>query len=164
MLIRPATIADAPAVTAIYNAEGVATTASYDLEPVSVAERERYIAAHLEAGLPFYVAEDAGAVVGYACYGEFRAKLGYRYSVEHSVYVCASHRGCGVGKALLERLIAAARTANLHTMVAVIDAANVSSIAFHAGFGFEPAGIWPEICWKFEAWHDVAVMTLKLGD
>ncbi|MDR0435299.1 MAG: GNAT family N-acetyltransferase [Propionibacteriaceae bacterium] len=164
MLIRPATLADAPAVTAIYNAEGVATTASYDLEPVSVAERERYIAEHLDAGLPFYVAEDATTVVGYACYGGFRVKPGYRYSVEHSVYVASSHRGRGVGRALLSELIATARAAGLHVMVAVIDAANSSSVAFHAGFGFEAAGIWPEICWKFGAWHDVAVMTLKLGD
>lgn len=162
MRIRPATLADAPAITAIYNTEGVGTTASYDLEPVSVAERERYIAGHLEAGLPFYVAEVDGVVVGYACYGEFRVKPGYRYSVEHSVYVAAAQQGCGVGKALLAQLIADAQAAGLHVMVAVIDAANVSSVAFHANFGFQPAGIWPEICWKFDAWHDVAVMTLRL--
>jgi phosphinothricin acetyltransferase len=164
VLIRQAKLSDAVAVTAIYNAEGVATTASYDLEPVSVADREAYIAEHLSVGLPFYVAECAGEVVGYACYGEFRVKPGYRYSAEHSVYVARSYQGRGVGKALLAQLLADARIAGLHVMVGVIDAANTASVAFHASFGFQAAGVWPEICWKFGTWHDVAVMTLRLTE
>ena len=54
-----------------------------------------------------------------ACEADWRAFDGYRYTVEHSVYVRSDARGCGVGRHLMTVLIARARKLGKHVMVAV---------------------------------------------
>ena len=87
--VRPATRADVPAILGIYNEAVLNTTASYDLEPVSLASRLAWYDEKQENGRPVWVVERSGEVLGWSTYGEFRAKPGYRYSAEHSVYVAA---------------------------------------------------------------------------
>jgi phosphinothricin acetyltransferase len=164
MLIRPATDSDVPALTHIYNTQGIATTASYDLEDVSEDDRLKWLNQHVDAGLPVAVAEVEGKVVGYATYAPFRTKPGYRFTVEHSVYVDGDYHGRGIGEALLNWAISSARDAGAHVMVGVLDAANTASIALHRKAGFVDAGTWEQVCWKFGTWHDVALLTLNLSE
>lgn len=104
-LLRPATLEDAPALREIYNHAVTHTTASYDLEPVSLEERQGWLRARQAAGWPVVVAELEGEVTGYGSYGTFREKPAYRLSAEHSLYVSPTQQGRGVGSLLLSWLI-----------------------------------------------------------
>ncbi|HEY5758785.1 MAG TPA: GNAT family N-acetyltransferase [Steroidobacter sp.] len=108
------------------------------------------------------VEDEAGALMGFATYGVFRERPAYKYTVEHSVYVHQDHRGKGLGLALMERLIEAARAQDLHVMVGGIDATNAVSIAMHEKLGFVLAGTIRESGFKFGAWLDLAFYQLTL--
>ncbi|AQP47841.1 GNAT family N-acetyltransferase [Tessaracoccus aquimaris] len=161
--IRPATHNDIPAITEIYNEAGVGTTASYALEPVTVADRRAWFDRLAAENHPVLVLEDDGVVIGYASYGSFRSLGGYAYTVEHSVYISTGHRAAGLGRMLMNALIDVARGNRVHVMVGVIDAANSESIAFHERLGFEVSGKLPEVGRKFDRWLDVVFVTLVLA-
>ena len=100
--------------------------------------------------------DEEGRLLGFASYGPFRAWPAYKYTVEHSVYVHRDHRGKGVGRALLERLIARAGEQDLHVLVGGIDVENRASIALHEGLGFVHAGTIRHAGFKFGRWLDLA--------
>ena len=86
--IREAGPPDAGAIAAIYNDAVTGTTAVWNLTPVDAANRAAWMEARQAAGYPVLVATGAdGAVLGYASFGDWRAFDGYRFTVEHSVYV-----------------------------------------------------------------------------
>jgi len=108
------------------------------------------------------VEDENGALMGFASYGVFRERPAYKYTVEHSVYVHQDHRGKGLGLALMERLIEAARAQDLHVLVGGIDATNTVSIAMHEKLGFVHAGTIRESGYKFGSWLDLAFYQLTL--
>ncbi|MDI4664585.1 N-acetyltransferase family protein [Xanthobacter autotrophicus] len=164
MPIRPATPADIPAIAAIYD-EAVRTgTASFELTPPGVAEMTRRHAAVVEAGFPYLVMEEDGGVLGYAYASAFRPRIAYRHTVENSIYVAPAAQGKGIGRALLEALIAACAARGFRQMVAVIgDSANAGSIRLHRACGFADVGILPATGLKFGRWIDTVLMQRPLG-
>ena len=110
------------------------------------------------AGLPVLVAEEGGAVCGFASYGPFRAFDGYAETVEHGLYVAREAQRRGHGAALLGALVARAEAAGLHVMVAAIEARNEASLALHERFGFARVGLMPEVGRKFDRWLDLVLM------
>lgn len=162
MKIRPATDADLDAILAIHNDAILHSTALWTDEPVDRRDRETWYVAQQAAGHPIVVAEIDGSVAGYASYSYWRAKTGYRFSLENSVYVGEHFQGQGVGRALMQNLIAEAKTGGYHVMVADIEAGNVASIALHRSLGFELEGTILEIGFKFGRWLDLAIMRLVL--
>lgn len=161
--LRPAGATDLDAILAIYNHAVLHTTASYDYQPRSAEKQRDWFAAKQAAGLPVLVADQAGQVAGYASYGPFRAWDGYRFTVEHSVYVAEGARRQGIASALLHALVDHARGQGLHLMVGAIDAANTGSIELHRRLGFQEAGVLREAGYKFERWLDLLFMTRKLA-
>ena len=160
--LRPATLNDVPGILAIMNHNILHSTAVYDYDPKNVQEIEAWFQEKQEAGWPVIVADENGSVVGYGTYGTFRYKQGYRFTVEHSVYVAESYAGKGIGKLLLSELITIAKASGYHTMIGGIDAQNTASIAFHKKFGFKEAGTIKEAGFKFGRWLDVTFMQLML--
>lgn len=163
-MIRPATEADLSAIVDIYNEAGVGTTASYDLEPVTLDERQLWFQRLQARDCPVLVLEIDGEVVGYAAYGPFRDKAGYAHTVEHSVYIADGHRAEGGGRLLMSALIDYARGRGVHVMVGVLDASNDASVAFHERLGFARSAVLPEVGHKFGRWLDVVFMTLTFPD
>lgn len=108
------------------------------------------------------VEDETGVLMGFATYGVFRERPANKYTVEHSVYVHEDHRGKGLGLALMERLIEAARAQDLHVLVGGIDAGNAASIAMHEKLGFVHAGTIRECAFKFGRWLDLAFYQLTL--
>jgi phosphinothricin acetyltransferase len=155
MPIRPATAADIPAITAIFNEVIATSTAIYAEEPLTIEDRAAWFAARQAAGYPVLVAEEEGAVLGLASFGEFRAWPGFRHTVEHSVHVRAGARGRGLGTALVTALFAPARALGKHVMIAGVDAANEGSIRLHERLGFERAATLREVGRKFGRWLDL---------
>ena len=163
--IRDALASDAPGIAAIYNDAVLNTTAIWNELQVDADNRARWIAERQSRGQPVLVASGAGGVVlGYASFGDWRAFDGYRHTVEHSVYVHPDVRGQGIGRQLMQALIARARSQGKHTMVAAIEAGNAGSIALHKQLGFVATGHMPEVGTKFGRWLDLTWLQLRLDD
>lgn len=146
----------ADAILAILNEAIVTSTALYDYQPRTADSMTAWFAAKAAGRYPVIGAVDAaGTLLGFASYGPFRAFPAYKYTVEHSIYVDREHRGRGLGWALLERLIEAARGQDVHVLVGVIDMANTGSIALHEQLGFTHSGTIREAGFKFGRWLDV---------
>lgn len=160
--IRPAEAKDLPGILEIINHNILHSTAVYDYEPKSLADMQAWYTERQQEGYKLIVAEFDGAVAGYAAYGIFKPKAGYKYTVEHSVYVSENFHGKGIGKQLMAKLIAIAKAEGIHSMIGVIDADNASSIAFHKQFGFKETGFLKEAGFKFGRWLDVTFMQLIL--
>jgi L-amino acid N-acyltransferase len=153
----------AAAMLDIFNDAIVHSTALYDYQPRAPESMVGWFAAKRTGGFPVIGAEDdAGTLLGFASYGTFRAWPAYKYSVEHSVYVHEDRRGQGLGAALMQRLIAAARQQQRHVMVGGIDMANTTSIALHERLGFTHAGTIRQAGFKFGRWLDLGFWQLLL--
>ena len=162
MRIRPAKPGDLPALLDIYNEAVVHTTASWDLLPLTPVEHAEWYATKAGPRHPILVAEAEGEVVGYCAYGPFRAKAGYAATMEHSVYVLPQQQGKGIGRALLEAIIEAARANGVHALVGGLSADNEVSMALHRDFGFVEVGRLPEVGRKFDRWLDLVLLQLIL--
>lgn len=160
--IRPAIVEDLPAILSIVNHAILHTTAIYDYDAKTLEQQQVWWDEKQAANFPVIVAENNGTVTGFGTYGTFRYKVGYRFTVEHSVYVAENHIGKGIGKLILSHLIASAKAQNYHTMIGVIDASNAGSIAFHQKFGFVETGVLKEVAYKFDKWLDASLMQLIL--
>ncbi len=163
--IRPATPADIPAITRIY-AHSVRTgTASFELEPPDEDEMMRRMRALIDGGFPYVAAEIGGTLVGYAYAGAYRTRPAYRFTVEDSIYIDPGAQRRGVGRALLDRLIAESTSRGFRLMVAVIgDSQQTPSIELHRAAGFEMVGTFMNIGFKFDRWLDSVLMQRALGD
>ncbi|MFV3073313.1 GNAT family N-acetyltransferase [Niveispirillum fermenti] len=165
MLLRPATVADADAIAAIYAPHVLEGTASYEAAPPDAAEMARRMLAVQTGGYPYLVAEQAGRVLGYAYGSAFRDRPGYRFTVENSIYVAPDAQGMGVGRALLKALIDHCTRAGYRRMVAVIgDGSNQGSLGLHRALGFTLAGSVPGLGVKHGRWLDWVLMVRPLGD
>ena len=163
-MIRDATPADLAAITALYGREVLHGTATFELEPPSLAEMTVRFETVLGKGLPWLVAEVDGAFAGYAYASPFRPRPAYRYGVEGSIYVDEAARGRGVGRALLSAVVDRVRDLGLRHVVGVISdsATSDASIALHERLGFVRAGTWHQVGWKFDRWIDVHLLQLDL--
>ncbi len=163
MLIRQAREDDLSVICEIYNDAVANTTAIWNETIVDVANRSAWLKARSEAGYPVLVAiSDAGEIVGYASFGDWRAFDGYRHTVEHSVYVQSDSRGGGIGRKLMLALIAEAERLDKHVMVAGIESENTASIGLHQQLGFTETGRMREVGTKFGRWLDLTFMQLVL--
>jgi phosphinothricin acetyltransferase len=161
--LRPATLADAPAITAIYAYQVKHGTASWELTAPNLDEVRKRISAILEAGYPYLVAEVGGVVLGYSYASGYRPRPGYRFTCENSVYVDPSQQRKGIAKLLLSELIARCAAQGLRQMIAVIgDSENIASIKLHESVGFVRVGLLPNIGYKFDRWLDSVIMQRAL--
>jgi len=164
LLVRPSADADLPAITAIYAHAVTHGTASFELDPPDAAEMARRRAALLEGGYPYLVAERDGAVMGYAYAGPYRTRPAYRSTVEDSLYIAPSAKRQGVGRKLLEALVAECEARDFRLMVAVIgDEDSHGSIGLHRSLGFELSGVIKGIGYKHGRWLSTVLMQRPLG-
>jgi len=164
LVIRDATPADIPSITAIYAVAVRDGLASWEYDPPDETEIRRRYDAIRSAGYPYLVAERNGRVAGYSYASAYRPRPGYRFTVENSVYVAADARRGGVARALLVALIERCAAAGFRQMVAVIgDSGNAASIGLHRSLGFTFSGIIHAIGWKHGRWLDGVYMQRALG-
>jgi L-amino acid N-acyltransferase YncA len=162
--LRAADAVDLPVITALYAGHVRAGTASFELDPPDEAEMSRRWNDIVARGLPYLAAVRGDQTVGYAYAGPYRPRPAYRFTVEDSIYVRADCAGHGIGRMLLDALIASCKRANMRQMIAVIgDSANAPSIRLHAAAGFVHAGLLSSVGWKFGRWLDVVLMQRALG-
>jgi L-amino acid N-acyltransferase YncA len=151
------TRADYDAVASIF-AEGIATgRATFETE---VPAWKEWDARHLPDHR--LVAELDGDVVGWCAVVPYSRREVYRGVGEESVYVADRARGSGVGRALLEALIASARAGGLWTLQAGIFPDNEASLALHRALGFREVGVRKRLGELNGAWRDVVLLELRL--
>lgn len=164
MIVRHATQKDLDALLGIMNDAILYSTAIYDYKPKSKDWIQDWFEQKRTNGDPVLISEEEGLTTGFATYGIFRPKEGYKFSAEHSIYMARNHRGNGTGSALLTALIAEAQQQGYRCLIAAIDGENSSSIRFHEKFGFQEAGRLKAVGYKFERWLDVVYMQLFLDE
>nr|WP_315202664.1 GNAT family N-acetyltransferase [uncultured Flavobacterium sp.] len=160
--LRPYQAEDTQAILDIVNYNILNSTVLYDYNIRTYEQQKSILEEKISKNFPVIVALEEDKVVGFGMYSEFRFREAYKYTVEHSVYVGNDHQGKGIGKLLLQELIELAKQQNLHTMIAVIDAENQSSVDFHEKFGFKTVGIIKESGYKFDRWLHSVFMQLIL--
>ncbi len=162
MKIRDATMDDAEAIRAIYNDAVIHTTAVFDYVPRDPQAQRDWLQMKVDQKLPVLVAEDAGMVVGYSSYGQFRPWPAFLYTVENAIYIAPDRRGQGIGQKLLAAIVDAAAKNGRRTMVAAITAENAASLHLHEKLGFERTGLIRDSGWKFERWLDLVFLQRML--
>jgi phosphinothricin acetyltransferase len=161
-VIRPAAESDLAGILAIHNHAVLNETAIWNETPADIEDRRRWRQARVAQGYPVLVAEENGRILGFGSFGDFRIYEGYRFTVEHSVYVAAEARRRGIGTRLLTKLIEEARAMGKHVMIGGIAADNAASIALHARLGFTETGRMPQVGYKFGRWLDLVFLQKTL--
>jgi phosphinothricin acetyltransferase len=156
--IRPAALADLPALTDIYNHYVINTAVTFDLEPLAPADRRGWFADHPAAGPHrlFVAADGADRLVGYATTSRWRPKPAYHTTVEASIYLHPDATGRGVGARLYSTLFASIAGEDVHRIVAGVCLPNAASVTLHERFGFQLVGVFREVGFKFGRYWDVA--------
>lgn len=160
--IRNATEQNLPSILDIYNEVILNTTSVYSEQPHTLQMRTTWFSERKAANFPVIVAELDGVIIGFASYGHFRVWPCYRFTAEHSVYIHTGYRGRGVSKILLQAIIANAKNAGLHALIAGIDSENAISLKLHRSFGFVQVAHFKEVGFKFNRWLDLIFMELLL--
>ena len=161
--IRTAETKDAEAIAAIYAHHVLHGTASFEVEPPDVLFWRTKIETVTSKGWPFLVTEVAGEVVAYAYATQFRDRPAYAHTCENSIYVRSDWLGRGLGRQLLDALIAVAKDAGFVQMIAVIGGAETASMALHRACGFHDAGRMRSVGFKFGKWLDTVYMQRTLN-
>jgi len=143
---------DWPAVRAIYE-DGIRSgDATFETETPSW---EGWDAAHSELRL---VAEREGVVVGWAALSPVSSRCCYEGVGEVSVYVAAAARGTGVGRELLDELIACSEQAGYWTLTAGVFPENEPSLRLHRACGFREIGVRERLGQLNGVWRDVVLL------
>ena len=158
---RPATEADVPAITAIYN-QGIADrVGTFETEPRAHAQ----VAAWLGRRYPVLVVEDAdGAVVAWASTSSYRDRECYAGIAEFSVYVGREHRGRGAGRVALDALKTAAAEAGFWKLLSRIFTENAASRALCLAAGFREVGVYERHGKLDGVWRDVVIVECLIGE
>ena len=155
MDIRDATPDDAPAIAAIYNPYVANTCITFETDAVSSEDMRTRIVEAGDAHLPWLVAIDDGALVGYAYASRWKGRCAYRHSAESTVYLDASSKGKGIGHALYTALLERLRQRGIHAVIGGIALPNEASIALHERLGFEKVAHFKQVGFKQDRWIDV---------
>lgn len=151
--VRPLTVEDWDAVLRIY-AEGIATgNATFETQ---VPRREvldaRWLPGHR------WVADLAGTVVGWAAASPVSTRSCYAGVAETSIYVAEGFHGRGVGRVLMQHLVAAADAGGLWTLQTSIFPENIGSLELHYAVGFRMVGVRERIARHHGRWRDTVLI------
>ncbi|MDQ3034339.1 MAG: N-acetyltransferase family protein [Myxococcota bacterium] len=155
VVIRAVVPADAAAVAAIYEHYVAETIVTFEEERVGAAEMARRIGEVTSAGLPWLVAEERDGIVGYAYATRWRARSGYRFSVEVTVYLAPEQTGRGLGSQLYGELFPRLAALGVHAVIGGIALPNAGSVALHEKLGMQKVAHFREVGFKLGRWIDV---------
>lgn len=159
VIIRPAELADAAQLTAIYNYYIQNTTISFRIALTDVSLKEQQITERIGIN-PFLVADYEGQVIGFAYTSDTGAYEGYRPSKEISIYLDAHVKARGIGSRLYQALEQEVidNYPDIYKLVSQVTGTNESSLKFHKKHGFEQFGVCKNMGYKFDQWLDVVYL------
>jgi phosphinothricin acetyltransferase len=157
LALRDATGEDAAAICGIYNQGIQDRVATLETEERTPEERRAWLEARGPRH-PVLVAVSDGGVVGWASLNVFNPRRAYDHVADLSVYVERGWRGRGVGRALLDALVARARALGYHKLVLSAFPFNAAGIQAYRRAGFREVGIYREQGLLDGRWVDTIVM------
>jgi len=157
LTIRQAATADLNTITEIYNDAILNTVATFDTQLKTIKEQRSWFASH-GPKYPILVAEHDGVVIGWASLSMWSDRCAYSDTAEGSIYIQKEYRGKGIGRKLMEAVIAAGQKGGLHTVIARITEGNEASIHLAESAGFEQIGVMKEVGRKFDRLLDVYLL------
>jgi L-amino acid N-acyltransferase YncA len=158
---RPAAPADADDISAIYNHANDERCATFETRHRSPHEMAARIE---EATLPFLVARDGRAVIGWGALSPYSDRDVYAGVAEASVYVAGAARGRGVGTRLMEAIAEAARKQGVHKLLGKIFMTNPASMKLVERCGFREVGVHRRHGRLDGEWRDVLLVERLLED
>ena len=109
------------------------------------------------------VAESDGEVVGWVALSPFSSRECYKGVATLSIYIDTNHRGKGVGKMLLKKLLELSESAGFWTIQSGIFETNAASIALHEKCGFRKVGFNERIAKdRFGMWRNTVIMEHRI--
>ncbi|MBN2224869.1 MAG: N-acetyltransferase [Deltaproteobacteria bacterium] len=159
MTIRDARSSDVPEIVDIYNESVIFSTATFDTTPKTIEDYTVWFSAH-DAHHPVVVAEEAGAVAGWAALSAYSDRAAYDGTAEVSLYVRRSCWNRGIGGGLFSTIVDRGRHVGLHTVISRIAEGNEVSVALHTSRGFTAVGVMRQVGKKFGRMLDVIIMQL----
>lgn len=153
--IRSATLGDAEAICAIYNAAMDERGSTFETTPRAAKDFEARIG---DARFPLLVSAEGEEVIGWAGLARYSDRHCYAGIGEASVYVDDSARGRGVGTKLTEALASAAWSSGFHKMIGKLFTDNVASIRLVERCGFDSVGLHRRHGKLDGTWRDVLVV------
>lgn len=161
MIVRDARLDDLDGIFAIYDREVLHGTATFDTIVKSTHERLDWYATS-GSRYPILIAEENHRVLGWARLYAWSPRRAYDRTAENAVYVRDDTRGKGVGRALMDRLLAIAPQRGIHVIVGRIVEGNPASVRLHESLGFRTIGVMRQVGEKFGKLLDVRLMDLHL--
>ena len=163
--LRLAHHADLPVIVDIYNSTVASREVTADTEPVSVASREDWFAAHQKATRPLWVVQDEqGAVAGWMSFSSFYGRPAYDGTIEVSIYLAEAARGKGLGSWLLQQAMAISPSLGVKTILGFIFGHNQPSLGLFRKFGFTEWANLPRIAVLDEVERDLIILGLRLPE
>ena len=162
MKLRLAESADASAVAAIYAPYVTASAVSFETEAPDEGEMRSRIDA-VAGSYPWIVAEEDGALLGYAYASAFRSRPAYRFAVETTVYLAHGAEGRGIGRRLYTLLLTTLEAQGFTQAIAAITLPNEASVRLHEAFGFAQAGAYRQVGYKLGEWRSVGLWQRALA-
>ncbi|HEX3133638.1 MAG TPA: GNAT family N-acetyltransferase [Planctomycetota bacterium] len=159
--LRPASTGDLAVINAIYTHSVLHSTATYQTDPSTDAERAAWFNAH-DPQHPVIVAEVDGRVVGWGSLSPFHLRAAFNCTVEESVYIHQDFHRHGIGKAILTELLKRAKELGHHRVIAAISGDQEPSLALHESLGFTERGRLTEVGFKFGRWLDLVYLEYQL--
>ena len=160
-LIREACLDDAPAIAEIYNQAVLTTTATFDEELRTVQQQEDWLGRR-DARFSVHVAIVDSRLVGWSSLNPWSSRAAYRFTAETSFYVAPEFQGRGIGRALKEQTIEAARQNGFRTLLARVVEESHASLHLNRSLGFEDVGTMQRVGYKFDRWLNVVLLQLML--
>lgn len=153
--VRAAKAGDVEAMRSIYNHYVINSVVTFDRSEQTYEARLEWLEHHDREGLPVLVAEEDGRVIGWASLSYYHSRCAYRSTVEFSAYLDPNVVGKGVGRALMNELMAQAERKGYHCVVGLICSENKVSLQMASSLGFEVVGELKEVGRKFDRWLNV---------
>jgi phosphinothricin acetyltransferase len=155
--VRPAVEADAAAICEIYNQGIEDRLATLETERRTPEERRQWLESRGPRH-PVVVADASGHVLAWGSLNPFNPREAYRHVADFSIYVERGHRGKGLGRVVLARLIELARELGYHKMVLSTFPFNAAGMALYERLGFRTVGIYREQGLLDGRWVDTIIM------
>ncbi|GAB3628746.1 GCN5-related N-acetyltransferase [Pandoraea terrae] len=162
--LRDATLDDLPGIVAIYNSTVASRQVTADLDPIPVDSRVAWFHAHQPKTRPLWVVEHNGVMLGWLSLSDFYGRPAYHRTAEVSIYLSEAARGKGLGRYLLQQLIARAPGFGVRTLLGFIFGHNEASLRLFSAFGFARWGDLPGVAELDGVERDLIIVGLRLPD
>ncbi len=160
--IEDAAAGDLAAIVDIYNSTIAGRVATADLEPVSVADREKWFQEHNSHHRPLWVLKKDGEIAAWFSFQSFYGRPAYNGTAEISVYVNEKFRGTGAGSLLLAKALEECPRLGLQNLVGFVFGHNEPSLSLLRKFGFEQWGLLPGVAEMDGVLRDLVIIGRKL--